>query len=34
MAKEYIQSICPGMSQAPATLLVARLERERDIERR
>jgi hypothetical protein len=34
MAKEYIQSICPGMSQAPATLLVAKLERERDIERR
>jgi hypothetical protein len=34
MAKEYIQSICPGMTQAPATLLVAKLERERDIERR
>ena len=34
VASEYIQSICPGMSQAPATLLVAKLERERDIERR
>jgi hypothetical protein len=34
VAKEYIQSVCPGMSQAPATLLVAKLERERDIERR
>jgi hypothetical protein len=34
MAKEYVQSVCPGMTQAPATLLVAKLERERDIERR
>lgn len=34
VAREYIQSVCPGMSQAPATLLVARLERERDIEQR
>jgi hypothetical protein len=34
VAKEYIQSVCAGMSQAPATLLVAKLERERDIERR
>ena len=34
MAKEYIQSVCPGMTQAPATLLVAKLERERDMERR
>jgi hypothetical protein len=34
VAKEYIQSVCPGMSQAPATLLVAKLERERDMERR
>jgi hypothetical protein len=34
VAKEYIQSVCPGMSQASATLLVAKLERERDIERR
>jgi hypothetical protein len=34
MAKEYIQSICPGMAEAPPTLLVARLERERDFERR
>jgi hypothetical protein len=30
MAKEYIQSICPGMAEASATLLVAKLERERD----
>jgi hypothetical protein len=34
MAKEYIQSICPGMAEASATLLVAKLERERDFERR
>jgi hypothetical protein len=34
MAKEYIQSICPEMKEAPANLLVARLERERDMERR
>jgi hypothetical protein len=34
VAKEYIQSVCPGMSQAPATLLVAKLEHERDMERR
>jgi hypothetical protein len=33
MAKGYIQSICPGMAEAPATLLVAKLERERDFER-
>jgi hypothetical protein len=33
MAKQYIQSICPDMAEAPATLLVARLERERDMER-
>ena len=34
VAKEYIQSICPDMAEAPATLLVAKLERERDFERR
>src|SRR3984885_15581513 len=34
MSKEYIQSICPDMAEAPATLLVAKLERERDFERR
>jgi hypothetical protein len=34
MAKEYIQSICPEMAEAPANLLVARLEHERDMERR
>jgi hypothetical protein len=34
MAKEYIQSICPEMTEAPANLLVARLEQERDMERR
>jgi len=34
MAKGYIQSICPDMAEAPATLLVAKLERERDFERR
>ncbi len=34
MAKEYIQSICPEMAEAPANLLVARLEQQRDMERR
>jgi hypothetical protein len=34
MAKEYIQSICPEMAEAPVNLLVARLEHERDLERR
>ena len=34
VAKQYIQSVCPGMSQTPATLLVAKLERERDSEQR
>jgi hypothetical protein len=34
MAREYIQSICPEMAEAPANLLVARLEYERDMERR
>jgi hypothetical protein len=33
-AKEYIQSICPDMPEASATLVVAKLERERDFERR
>jgi hypothetical protein len=31
-AREYIESICPGMRGAPAALLVARLEYERDRE--
>jgi hypothetical protein len=31
MAKEYIRSICPEMAGAPATLLVAKLEHERDL---
>lgn len=34
MAKEYIRSICPDMAEAPVNLLVARLEHERDMERR
>jgi hypothetical protein len=34
MAKGYVQSICPDMAEASATLLVAKLERERDFERR
>jgi CO dehydrogenase/acetyl-CoA synthase alpha subunit len=34
MAKEYIQSICPGMAEVSAALLVAKLERDRDVERR
>jgi hypothetical protein len=34
MAREYIQSICPEMSEAPVNLLVARLEHERDQEGR
>jgi hypothetical protein len=34
MARRYIQSICPEMAEAPANLLVARLEHERDMERR
>jgi hypothetical protein len=34
MAREYIQSICPEMAEAPANLLVARLEHERDMEGR
>jgi hypothetical protein len=32
MAKEYVQSVCPGGAEASAALLVARLERERDAE--
>jgi hypothetical protein len=32
LAKEYVQSICPEMSGVSAALLVARLERERDLE--
>jgi hypothetical protein len=31
MAKEYVGSICPEMPGAPASLLVARLEHERDL---
>jgi hypothetical protein len=34
MARDYIQSICPEMAEAPANLLVARLEHERDMEGR
>jgi hypothetical protein len=34
MARGYIQSICPEMAEAPANLLVARLEHERDMEGR
>jgi hypothetical protein len=32
IAKEYLGSICPEMAGASAALLVARLERERDLE--
>jgi hypothetical protein len=34
MVKEYVESICPEMLEASAALLVARLERERDLEGR
>src|ERR1700684_1035507 len=34
MGREYIQSICPEMLEAPVNLLVARLEHERDQEGR
>jgi hypothetical protein len=34
IAKGYIQSICPEMAGTSATLLVAKLERERDLEER
>jgi hypothetical protein len=34
IAKEYIQSICPEAGETSAALLVARLERERDLEER
>jgi hypothetical protein len=34
MVKGYVQSICPEMAEASASLLVAKLERERDFERR
>jgi hypothetical protein len=34
IAKEYIQSICPEAADMSAALLVARLERERDLEER
>jgi hypothetical protein len=34
IAKGYIQSICPDLAEAPATLVVAKLERERDFKRR
>jgi hypothetical protein len=33
IARQYIQSICPDLAEAPANLLVARLEHERDMER-
>jgi hypothetical protein len=31
LAKEYVGSICPEMPGAPASLLVAKLEHERDL---
>ncbi len=34
IAKEYVRSICPGAEQTSATHLVARLERERDLQER
>jgi hypothetical protein len=34
IAKEYVRSICPEMAETSATLLVAKLERERDLEER
>ena len=34
IAKEYIQSICPEAAEISPALLVARLERERDLEER
>jgi hypothetical protein len=34
IAKEYIRSICPESAECSAALLVARLERERDLEER
>ncbi len=34
IAKEYVQSICPEATETSAALLVARLERERDLEER
>jgi hypothetical protein len=32
LAKEYVQSICPEMAEASPTVLVAKLEQERDQE--
>ena len=34
IAKEYVRSICPEATEISASLLVARLERERDLEER
>jgi hypothetical protein len=34
IAKEYIRSVCPDATETSAALLVARLERERDLEER
>jgi hypothetical protein len=34
MAKQYVQSICPEAAETSASLIVARLERERDLEER
>jgi hypothetical protein len=34
IAKEYVRSICPEMTETSAAMLVARLERERDLEQR
>jgi hypothetical protein len=32
IVKRYVRSVCPEMGEAPAALLVAKLERERDAE--
>jgi hypothetical protein len=32
MAKAYLESVCPGLPNASVSLVVARLERERDVE--
>jgi hypothetical protein len=34
IAKQYLRSVCPEAAETSATLLVARLERERDVEER
>lgn len=34
IAKEYVQSVCPEAAEISPSLLVARLERERDLEER